>query len=61
MYLSDSCKIRIWNKTSSNKYTSDRNAFIFGLTNKDNKPMKIKIDPNEEEYVIELLAWFNIR
>ncbi len=33
-----------WN--SSNQYKSDRNAFIFSLTNRDNTPVKMKVDPN---------------
>jgi hypothetical protein len=33
-------------------YKSDANAFVFSLTNKDNKPVKKKIDPNENEYAI---------
>jgi hypothetical protein len=39
-----------WDSTSG--YKSDRNAFIFSLTNKDNKPLKMKIDPNRHEYGI---------
>jgi hypothetical protein len=31
---------------SSNDYKSDPSAFIFSLTNKDNKPLKMKKDPN---------------
>jgi len=27
-------------------------AFLFSLTNKDNKPLKIKIDPNYQQYAI---------
>jgi hypothetical protein len=27
------------------EWKSDSNAFIFSLTNKDNKPLKIKVDP----------------
>ena len=37
---------------SSNDYKSDRNAFIFSLTNKDNKPLKMKIDPNRHRTAI---------
>ena len=36
----------------SDEWKSDPNAFIFSLTNKDNKPVKIKVDPNEHEYAI---------
>jgi hypothetical protein len=32
------------------KYKSDPNAFIFSLTNRDNKPIKIKIDPNNHKH-----------
>jgi hypothetical protein len=39
-----------WDSTSG--FKSDRNAFIFSLTNKDNKPLKMKIDPNRHEYGI---------
>jgi hypothetical protein len=31
---------------------SDANAFIFSLTNKDNKPIKMKVDPNQQQYAI---------
>jgi hypothetical protein len=37
---------------SSSEWKSDPNAFIFSLTNKDNKPLKIKINPNELDYAI---------
>ncbi len=37
---------------SSDDFKSDPNAFIFSLTNKDNQPLKMKIDPNEHEYAI---------
>jgi len=30
---------------SSSDYKSDLNAFLFSLTNKDNKPVKMKINP----------------
>ena len=33
-----------WDGTSERK--SDPNAFLFSLTNKDNKPRKMKINPN---------------
>jgi hypothetical protein len=36
----------------SSLWKSDRNAFIFSLTNKDNKPLKIKIDSNEHQHAI---------
>jgi hypothetical protein len=37
---------------SSNQYKSDRNAFIFSLTNRDNTPVKMKINPNQHQYAI---------
>jgi hypothetical protein len=36
----------------SKKHKSDQNAFIFSLTNKDNTPLKMKIDSNEHKYAI---------
>ena len=35
-----------------NQWKSDPNAFVFSLTNKDNKPCIIKIDPNEIDFAI---------
>jgi hypothetical protein len=37
---------------SSNRDKSDQNAFIFSLTNKDKKPLKMKIGPNEHQSAI---------
>jgi hypothetical protein len=37
---------------SSSKYKSDPNAFLFSLINKDNNPVKMKIDPNRHQYAI---------
>jgi hypothetical protein len=37
---------------SSAYYKSDANAFIFSLTNKDKKPLKMKIDPNKHHRAI---------
>jgi hypothetical protein len=37
---------------SSDDYKSDANAFIFSLTNKDNKPLKIKINLNRHQCAI---------
>jgi hypothetical protein len=37
---------------SSGKYKTDPNAFLFSLTNKDNKPCKMKIDSSQHEYAI---------
>jgi len=34
-------------------YKSDPNAFLFSLTNKDNKPLKMKIDPNQHQHAIQ--------
>jgi hypothetical protein len=39
-----------WN--SSNRDKSDRNAFIFSLTNKDKKPLKMKVNQNRHQYAI---------
>jgi hypothetical protein len=36
----------------SSGYKSDSNAFIFSLTNKDNQPVKMKIDQNEHKFAI---------
>ena len=36
----------------SDQRKSDPNAFLFSLTNKDNKPCKMSIDPNEHRYAI---------
>jgi hypothetical protein len=36
----------------SQPFKSDRNAFLFSLTNRDNQPLKIKIDPNKHQYAI---------
>ncbi len=35
-----------------NNWKSDPNAFIFSLTNKQNKSLKIKIDPNQNQKAI---------
>jgi hypothetical protein len=39
-----------WDSTS--EWKSDPNAFLFSLTNKDNKPLKMKINPYKHEYAI---------
>jgi hypothetical protein len=36
----------------SNEWKSDANAFIFSLTNKDNKPLKMNIDPDDNHHAI---------
>ncbi len=41
-----------WESSTNGKWKSDRHAFIFSLTNKDNKPLKMKIDSNEHKYAI---------
>jgi hypothetical protein len=37
---------------SSSEFKSDPNAFLFSLTNKDNTPVKMKIDPNRHHVAI---------
>jgi hypothetical protein len=37
---------------SSGRWKSDPNAFIFSFVNKENKPIKMKIDPNHLQYAI---------
>jgi hypothetical protein len=39
-----------WDSLSG--WKPDQNAFIFSLTNKDNKPLKMNIDPNEHKFAI---------
>ncbi len=39
-----------WDK--SNKWKSDPNAFLFSLTNKENQPLKMKIDSNRHQHAI---------
>ena len=39
-----------WN--SSSQWKSDANAFLFSLTNKDNQPCKMNIDPNQHHKAI---------
>ena len=34
------------------KAKSDPNAFIFSLTNKDNEPLKMKVNPNRHQHAI---------
>jgi hypothetical protein len=41
-----------WESSNNLKYKSDANAFIFSLTNKDNKPLKMNIDPNNNHHAI---------
>jgi hypothetical protein len=42
----------------SSGYKSDPSAFIFSLTNKDNTPLKMKIDPNRHDEAIGCVAKF---
>ena len=39
-----------WDSTS--EWKSDPSSFLFSLTNKDNKPVKMEIDPNQHQYAI---------
>jgi hypothetical protein len=41
-----------WQSSTYGNWKSDQNAFIFSLTNKDSKPVKMLVDPNEDEYAI---------
>ena len=41
-----------WESPARGKYKSDPNAFIFSLTNKENKPLKMNINPNQHESAI---------
>ena len=41
-----------WEPYARGGFKSDPNAFIFSLTNGENKPVKIKIDPNRYQYAI---------
>ena len=47
---------RFWN--GAPYYKSDRNAFLFSLTNKDNKPCKMRIDPNKHKHAIDCRSHF---
>jgi len=38
----------VWHK--SNSYITDSNAFLFSLTNKEDKPCKMDINPNRSQY-----------
>jgi hypothetical protein len=39
-----------WESSAGFKFKSDPNAFIFSLTNKDNKPVKMNIDPDPNRH-----------
>jgi hypothetical protein len=41
-----------WDSLGRWRHKSDPNAFLFSLTNGDNRPLKIKIDPNQRQYAI---------
>jgi hypothetical protein len=41
-----------WESMAVGTCKSDPNAFLFNLTNKDNKPLKMKINPNQHKYAI---------
>ena len=41
-----------WETPKFPKFKSDRNAFIFSLTNKDNRPLKMKIKQNRHQSAI---------
>jgi hypothetical protein len=41
-----------WESFARGGYKSDSNAFLYSLTNGENRPLKIKIDPNERQYAI---------
>ena len=45
-----------WQNSGGNK--SDPNAFLFSLTNKDNKPCKMKIDSNQHHRAIHCSSVF---
>jgi hypothetical protein len=37
---------------SSDRFKSDPDAFIFSLINKDNQPLKMKVNPNQRHHAI---------
>ena len=41
-----------WQSSPKGKWESDVNAFIFSLTYKGNRPLKMKIDPNRHKHAI---------
>ena len=41
-----------WESTDSWKHVSDPSAFVFSLTNKDNKPCKLSVNPNKYQYAV---------
>jgi hypothetical protein len=41
-----------WESSTDNKWKSDPNAFLFSLINKDNQPVRMKVDPKKHQYAI---------
>ncbi len=41
-----------WELSTNGKFKSDANAFLFSLTNNDNKPIKMNVDPDEHHRAI---------
>ena len=41
-----------WESTYLWKHVSDPNAFVFSLTNKDNKPCKLSVNPNKLKHAV---------
>jgi hypothetical protein len=41
-----------WESTDEWKHVSDPNAFVFSLTNKDNKPCKLSVNPKKHQYAV---------
>jgi hypothetical protein len=41
-----------WESYTRGGYKSDANAFLYSFTNGDKKPLKIKVDPNEQAFAI---------
>jgi hypothetical protein len=47
-----------WESSTNGKFKSDANAFIFSLTNNDNKPVKMNIDPHEHHGAIFCSSYY---
>ena len=41
-----------WESSANGRFKSDANAFLFSLTNKDNQPLKMKVDPDKHQRAI---------
>jgi hypothetical protein len=41
-----------WESSARGEWKSDRNSFLFSLTNKDNQPLKMKVDLNKHQHAI---------